>query len=98
MQDYIPLVHRVAGHEDGVLASSSGAVVVKPCQPAELAFYTNLGPKLSETFVGTWTPKFYGTLQLQGKMNQNGELEQISAEKMLDKQVGFVFFQGNGRN
>jgi 1D-myo-inositol-tetrakisphosphate 5-kinase/inositol-polyphosphate multikinase len=84
--DYLPLAHQVAGHASGVLASSSGAVVVKPCLPVELAFYTALGPKLSNSLVGMWTPKFYGTLKLQGRLNQDGKLEQVDVDAR-DKEV-----------
>jgi inositol-polyphosphate multikinase len=78
--DYLPLAHQVAGHASQVLASSSGAVVIKPCRPVELAFYATLGPRLSPSLVGVWTPKFYGTLKLQGRLNEDGKMEQVDVD------------------
>ncbi|KAG8627746.1 hypothetical protein KVT40_003619 [Elsinoe batatas] len=61
-----------AGH-DGVLTDESGGVVVKPCTPAELAFYEETNARHPD--FAALIPTFMGTLQL-GKSEQ---LEQTIA-------------------
>ncbi|KAF2690423.1 SAICAR synthase-like protein [Lentithecium fluviatile CBS 122367] len=52
-----------AGHE-GVLSDASGAVVVKPCTPAEIAFYESVAA--SHPDLAPHLPAFMGTLSLSG--------------------------------
>ncbi|KAF2198267.1 SAICAR synthase-like protein [Delitschia confertaspora ATCC 74209] len=50
-----------AGH-DGVLSDSSGALVIKPCTAAEIAFYESVAA--SHPDLVPYLPTFMGTLQL----------------------------------
>ncbi|KAI9827180.1 MAG: hypothetical protein M1832_005317 [Thelocarpon impressellum] len=51
----------VAGH-DGVLSDASGEVVVKPCTPAEVAFYE--AAKASHPAFAAYMPTYMGSLEL----------------------------------
>ncbi|EON61076.1 hypothetical protein W97_00287 [Coniosporium apollinis CBS 100218] len=50
-----------AGH-DGVLSDSSGTLVIKPCTPAEIAFYESANT--SHPDLAAYMPLYMGTLQL----------------------------------
>ncbi len=72
--------HQVGGHAASITLSPTGAsTVMKPASETELAFYQQLGPHLNEItpggFIREWTPAFYGTLTLQGRMGENGEVD-----------------------
>ncbi|GAA6064619.1 hypothetical protein JCM10212_006573 [Sporobolomyces blumeae] len=71
--------HQVGGHASTILTSPlSSSTLIKPSSPVELAFYQSLGPSLADgDLVGIWTPAFYGTLSLQGKVNGEGQVEQL---------------------
>src|SRR4051812_15792955 len=51
----------------GVLLDESGALLIKPCLPKEIAFYQSATehPEFAK-----WMPMFMGTLQLNGDVNQ----------------------------
>ncbi|KAI5480925.1 inositol-polyphosphate multikinase [Pseudohyphozyma bogoriensis] len=88
MTSPVPFVHQVAGHVSTILASPTGnATLIKPASARERDFYTQLGPSLSDTFVGLWTPQFFGTLTLEGKMNDGGEVEKEGLEHELGKEM-----------
>ena len=92
-----PLAAQVAGHPGSVLASESGDVIVKPSLPLERAFYTSLASQLGlEGFV----PRFYGTLQLQGKLpdGQAGldPAAAVDASQPLQAQLGLEDAKGQG--
>lgn len=75
--------HQVGGHVDSIQLSPLGSSsVMKPAAPTELAFYQDVGPQLDNRvqgeFIGEWTPAFYGTLTLQGRMDSNGELDRTA--------------------
>ncbi|ORY58014.1 hypothetical protein BCR35DRAFT_315828 [Leucosporidium creatinivorum] len=82
---------QVGGHASTlVLSAGDSSIVNKPASAAEHQWYTALGPSLGvEDLIGGWTPAFYGTLTLQGKMGEDGqtvqsvEAEQIAASQML---------------
>ncbi|EWC43391.1 hypothetical protein DRE_07707 [Drechslerella stenobrocha 248] len=52
--------HAAAGHE-GVLRDESGALIIKPCLPKEVAFYQ---ASAAHPAFARWMPTFMGTLQL----------------------------------
>jgi len=96
--------HQVGGHASTILSSPlSSATLIKPSSTTELSFYTTLGPSLAGgKFTEEWCPGFYGTLQLQGKLNEEGEgliepLGQVEGVSIKGKgkapeQVGFLPF------
>lgn len=51
----------------------------------ELDFYTNVGPSLHPDLIGYFTPAYFGTLTLQGKMGDEGQVEAVDNE---GEQVG----------
>ncbi|KAF7502308.1 hypothetical protein GJ744_006139 [Endocarpon pusillum] len=57
---FVAYTHAAAGH-DGVRSDPSGSIIVKPCTPAEVAFYESAAthPKLQ-----AYMPTFMGTLVL----------------------------------
>ncbi|KZO95186.1 SAICAR synthase-like protein [Calocera viscosa TUFC12733] len=65
---------QVGGHPDTVELSADGSFVIKTVLPTEHTFYDALGstPALSQLW--EWTPQFYGTLRLEGRMQPDGEL------------------------
>ncbi|KAF3909877.1 hypothetical protein ABW21_db0206763 [Orbilia brochopaga] len=52
--------HAAAGH-DGVLRDESGALLIKPCLPKEVAFYESAA---AHPAFAKWMPTFMGTLKL----------------------------------
>ncbi|BGP32830.1 hypothetical protein JCM10296v2_004615 [Rhodotorula toruloides] len=74
--------HQVGGHAATILASPIDAsTLIKPASARELAFYTQVAPTLADgTFVGEWTPAFYGTLKLEGKVGQSGAVETLDTD------------------
>ncbi|BGO92152.1 hypothetical protein NBRC10512_000883 [Rhodotorula toruloides] len=71
--------HQVGGHAATILASPIDAsTLIKPASARELAFYTQVAPTLADgTLLGEWTPAFYGTLKLEGKVGQSGAVEKL---------------------
>ena len=77
-----PLDSQVGGHP-GVLASEDNSLIIKPCLPRELAFYrliTSSDTKALEA-LRAFVPKFYGTLDLQGRIRK-GDSEEINLGKL----------------
>ena len=64
---------QVGGH-DGVLSSADGSVIIKPCLPLEVEFYTAVSWNESFAHLRRFVPKFYGTLKLQGQMDEQGNI------------------------
>ncbi|BGP25346.1 arginine metabolism transcriptional control protein [Rhodotorula toruloides] len=71
--------HQVGGHAATILASPIDAsTLIKPASARELAFYTQIAPTLADgTFLGEWTPAFYGRLKLEGKIGQSDAVEKL---------------------
>ncbi|KPV77608.1 uncharacterized protein RHOBADRAFT_51441 [Rhodotorula graminis WP1] len=70
--------HQVGGHANTILASPlSASTLIKPSSARELAFYQHLAPSLDPHLVGEWTPAFYGTLKLAGKVHPEGGVAQV---------------------
>lgn len=73
-----PIANQVGGHPESILSSPlSASTLIKPASETELAFYTSLGPSLHPDFVGIYTPAFFGTLRLEGKLNQLGAVDKV---------------------
>ncbi|GAA6002959.1 hypothetical protein JCM10207_001919 [Rhodosporidiobolus poonsookiae] len=72
-------VHQVGGHAATILASPlSSSTLIKPACAKELDWYQRIAPALLDgDFLATWTPAFYGTLKLQGKMGDSGAVEKL---------------------
>ncbi|KAL8293222.1 hypothetical protein RQP46_000916 [Phenoliferia psychrophenolica] len=76
-----PFANQVAGHPNSILASPlSPATLIKPSSARELAFYTAVGPALHPDLIGYWTPAYFGTLTLQGKIGDGGQVEAVEDE------------------
>ncbi|BGP48879.1 hypothetical protein JCM10450v2_004758 [Rhodotorula kratochvilovae] len=74
--------HQVGGHAQTILASPlSATTLIKPASARELAFYQELAPSLPVDggLVGEWTPAFYGTLKLAGKVAEDGAVAPLDA-------------------
>lgn len=65
----VPLATQVGGHP-GVLVSDDGSLVIKSCLPAELAFYQELASNQTLAKLMPFTPKFFGSLKLQGQLRK----------------------------
>lgn len=74
---------QVGGHASTILLSASDSSIInKPSSPNEHRFYSSLAPSLfGEDFVGSWTPGFYGTLTLQGKVGEDGSVQGVGKEE-----------------
>lgn len=71
------LSSQVGGHP-GVLASEDNSLIIKPCLPRELDFYRLIASGHTKTLevLQEFIPKFYGTLDLQGRIqvgDKNGD-------------------------
>ncbi|KAH9915248.1 SAICAR synthase-like protein [Epithele typhae] len=60
----------VGGHP-GVLTSEDGSLLIKPALAAEVAFYQSVVADAAFASLRPFLPKFYGTLRLQGKVDEN---------------------------
>ncbi|KAK8870115.1 hypothetical protein IAR55_000685 [Kwoniella newhampshirensis] len=84
-----PLSNQVAGHA-GVLSDSSGSLVIKPALAREIAFYQMLGSVSSHSPLGAlrrFTPKFLGTLRLEGQMVAGGGVDTTGKEDVPESVV-----------
>lgn len=71
---------QVAGHPSSISQDQTGGLIIKPTNQLELDFYESTAPLLLPGFVGHWTPKFYGTLRLQGQLQG----EQVLGESKIE--------------
>jgi 1D-myo-inositol-tetrakisphosphate 5-kinase/inositol-polyphosphate multikinase len=71
---------QVGGH-DGVLSSAHGSVIIKPCLPLEIEFYTALASNEALAHLRRFVPKFYGTLKLQGQMDEQGNIGSVEGQE-----------------
>ncbi|KAI1790448.1 SAICAR synthase-like protein [Ganoderma leucocontextum] len=65
----IPLDSQVGGHP-GVLTSEDGSLLIKPAHPTEVAFYQSVIADPGFAPLRPFVPKFYGTLRLEGKVDE----------------------------
>ncbi|RDX47392.1 SAICAR synthase-like protein [Lentinus brumalis] len=66
----IPLESQVGGHA-GVMTSEDGSLLIKPALAAEVAFYQSVTGDPSFAPLRPYVPKFYGTLRLEGKLDES---------------------------
>lgn len=64
---------QVGGH-GGILSSSDGAVIIKPCLPLEASFYKTVLANGIYSQLATIVPQFYGTLSLHGHLDEQGAI------------------------
>lgn len=68
--------HQVGGHTASIQSSPMGSsALIKPSSAREHEFYTSVGPALHPSLVGEWTPSFFGTLTLTGKVGESRGIE-----------------------
>ncbi|KAF9793329.1 hypothetical protein BJ322DRAFT_1034064 [Thelephora terrestris] len=70
-----PFTSQVAGHA-GVSMSEDGSLLFKPALPHEVAFYEHLTSDPGSAPLRRYIPKFYGTLRLEGQV-EDGNLETL---------------------
>ena len=70
-----PFTSQVGGHA-GVSTSEDGSLLFKPALPREVAFYEHLTSNPRFAPLRRYIPKFYGTLRLEGKV-EDGNLETL---------------------
>lgn len=68
-------VAQVGGHA-GVSTSEDGSLLIKPALPREVSFYEHLTSDPTFAALRPYIPKFYGTLGLEGKV-EDGDLESL---------------------
>ncbi|KAK4703253.1 hypothetical protein P7C70_g2968, partial [Phenoliferia sp. Uapishka_3] len=95
----LPFANQVAGHPNSILSSPlSPATLIKPSSHRERDFYTNVGPALHPDLIGIWTPAFYGTLKLEGKMSEQGQLQPVDdagSEMLVLENLTYRFLRPN---
>ena len=99
----VPLAAQVGGHP-GVLTTEDGSLLIKPALPAEVAFYQSAATDASFAPLRPYLPKFYGTLRLEGRLDesetsaQDGEqikvVPQSSSEGQKDEYPSFCAHRG----
>jgi len=71
----VPLASQVGGHA-GVSTSEDGSLLIKPALTREVSFYQHLTSDPAFASLRPYIPRFYGTLSLQGKV-EDGNLETL---------------------
>ncbi|KAI0695079.1 SAICAR synthase-like protein [Cerioporus squamosus] len=66
----VPLTSQVGGHA-GVMTSEDGSLLIKPALAAEVAFYQSVAGDPGFAPLRPYVPKFYGTLRLEGKLDES---------------------------
>jgi 1D-myo-inositol-tetrakisphosphate 5-kinase/inositol-polyphosphate multikinase len=69
----LPLASQVGGHA-GVLTTEDGSLVIKPALPLELQFYQALLREPALAPLHPFTPRFLGTLKLEGQVEDANDL------------------------
>lgn len=83
----IPLESQIGGHP-GVQTTEDGSLLIKPALPLEVQFYQSVlrDPGLASLL--PFVPKFYGTLKLEGKLDESQSNETgIVLTPIADNQV-----------
>lgn len=73
--DAKPLTSQVGGHA-GVLTTEDGSLIIKPALPLELQFYQALQQNPDLESLRPFTPKFIGTLKLEGQVDEKKSEEE----------------------
>ncbi|KAI8974233.1 SAICAR synthase-like protein [Trametes punicea] len=85
--EIIPLESQVGGHP-GVRVSEDGSLLIKPALPREIAFYQSVAVDPGLAPLRPFVPKFYGTLRLEGKVDEDAPPpEQGGPIKILEQAV-----------
>lgn len=81
----VSLSTQVGGHA-GVLTTEDGELLIKPALPHELEFYQKLQAEEALATLRPYTPKFFGTLRLEGELDQTKPQEEgIAVKPFSDK-------------
>ncbi|KAG7092818.1 hypothetical protein E1B28_009134 [Marasmius oreades] len=73
----VPLTSQVGGHA-GVQTTEDGSLIIKPALTLEHEFYQSLTSKDSFQALRPYVPKFYGTLKLEGQVDESeGSFKEI---------------------
>lgn len=80
------LESQVAGHQGSITTDDSGLFLIKATSQREIEFYDTLAPALHSTFVGYWTPRFFGTLSLHGRV-ETGKGSVLKPEQLSQLQT-----------
>ena len=65
----LPLSSQVGGHT-GMLTTEDGSLIIKPALPLELEFYEKYSSHPSFEPLRPFLPKFFGTLKLEGTLDE----------------------------
>ncbi|KAG8737362.1 hypothetical protein FRC10_008277 [Ceratobasidium sp. 414] len=78
---------QVGGHE-GVKQSGEGDLIMKPCLPAERDFYQAIAADNRLAKLRGLVPQFYGTLRLEGEVDEGGDVGADQLREVLAKNSG----------
>jgi len=76
---------QVGGHP-GVTSTEDGSLLIKPAIHHELEFYHALQHNPALASLRDFTPKFLGTLNLEGKIDQDQEIHPVDS---VQKDISF---------
>ncbi len=79
---------QVGGHP-GVTTTEDGSLLIKPALHHELEFYHALQHNPALASLRDFTPKFLGTLNLEGKIDQDQEIHPVDS---VQKDISFLLF------
>jgi hypothetical protein len=82
----VVLESQVAGHPGSITTDESGLFLIKATSQREIDFYDTLAPALHSAFVGCWTPRFFGTLSLHGRV-ETGKGSVLKPEQLSQLQT-----------
>ncbi|KAF9441915.1 SAICAR synthase-like protein [Macrolepiota fuliginosa MF-IS2] len=86
----VSLETQVGGHA-GVLTTEDGELLIKPALPRELEFYQKLQADNAFAALRPYTPRFIGTLRLEGELDQSKPQEEgIAVKSISDKKESIV--------
>lgn len=83
----VPLESQVGGHP-GVMASEDGSLLIKPALAAEVAFYQSVTADPAFAPLRPFVPKFYGTLRLEGKLDESQPQAEGGPLKVVQASTG----------
>lgn len=76
----VPLTTQVGGHP-GVMTSEDGSLIIKPALPVEANFYQTVLSDPSLEPLRPYIPQFYGTLRLEGQVDEENSKDGTIAVK-----------------
>ena len=85
------LASQVGGHA-GVMSTEDGSLLIKPATKRELEFYQRLQSS-SDVAIATlreYTPKFFGTLTLEGETAGATEAGELQIQPVADRKDKFI--------